>query len=529
MTRTADHGALFAIDIAPDEGVPLHRRISDALRTGIESGRFPEGTRLPSTRTLASAWKVSRNTVLLVFDTLAAEGYLTGRVGDGTYVAALALAPPAAGAGPKAATGAAAEAADVSPGDACAKSYPFRSVSQRGRVLIAQSVGTLSERPVPFMPDVPDLRAFPLRSWLRIMNEVSGRLTGNVLVDVSNAGYGPLREAIARHLRVTREIVCTPEEIIVTTGSQQSLDLVTRLLVERGDPVWIEDPGYFGTRAAIAANGCSVVPVATDMDGLVVEEGVRRVPAPRMIVLSPARSYPLGGRLSPARAQALVAHAYGCGAWIVEDDYDSDFVYRGPPHRPLRSRDPQRRVVYVGTFSKTMLPSFRLGFIVAPSDLAADFAKARAVVDRHAPILEQMVLAEFMHRGLYAAHLRRMRAIYGARQEALVAVLREELGHEVPPVQLMAGMHLVLPLASGEDDIALARLLAARGVMARPLSIYGVGIERRRGLLLGYAGFDEGEIARAGAALRCLAGRIATDAEPPPARPMPAFEHALRA
>lgn len=507
MSRTADHGALFAIDIAGRDAAPLHRRISDALRTGIEAGRLPAGTRLPSTRTLASEWKVSRNTVLQVFETLTAEGYLAGRVGDGTYVAALAAAPPVAAASERA------RAAAPEPRiGAASGTYPFRSVSQRGRILIAQSVGTLSERPVPFMPDVPDLRAFPLRSWLRIMNEVSGRLTGSVLVDVSNAGYGPLREAIARHLRVTRDIVCTPEEIIVTTGSQQSLDLVTRLLVERGDPVWIEDPGYFGTRAAIAANGCSVVPVATDREGLVVEDAVARMPAPRMIVVSPARNYPLGDRLSPDRAKALLEHAYGCGAWIVEDDYDSDFVYGGPPHRPLRSRDPQQRVVYVGTFSKTMLPSFRLGFIVAPSDLAADFARARAVVDRHAPILEQMVLAEFMHRGLYAAHLRRMRAIYGARQAALVGVLREELGYEVPPSQLAAGMHLVLPLAPGEDDIALARLLAGRGVMARPLSIYGVGIERRRGLLLGYAGFEESEIRRSGAALRDLAGRIADHA-----------------
>lgn len=494
MTKSGAAGTFLTVVIDRAEIIPLHQQIADELRRAIKVGRLRSGLRLPSSRALATDWGVSRNTVLAVFDTLTGEGLLDSRVGDGTYVR---TAPPVQTEPEEGDAEVAVQETASRRGD-----YPFRSVSPRGRRLIGQFFGGLSERPVAFMPDVPNLRAFPMRSWLRVMNEVSGRLKGNLLVDVPNAGYEPLRQAIVHHLAVTRRVECDASQVIITTGSQQSVDLVSRLLLEAGDPVWVEEPGYFGARAALRANGCALLYCPADEDGLDVECGRRELPAPRMIVVSPSRHYPLGGQLSAPRREALLAFSGKCGSWVLEDDYDCEFRYAGPLPPALKSQDRLERVLLMGTFSKTLLPSFRLGFIVVPGDLAADFAKARAVIDRHAPILEQMVLAEFMHRGLYAAHLRGMPSLYHKRQQTLVASIEESTGYRPPSTELSGGMHIVLPLQPGSDDRAVAHALREVGAIARPLSLYYSTERRRSGLLLGYAAFTPEEIIQAGGSLR---------------------------
>lgn len=480
MAKTGSTGSLISLSLDRNATVPLYHQILNGLRTAIADGQLPGGTRLPSTRLLACEWSVSRNSVVTVFETLANEGYLTSRVGDGTYVADNL---PEENIRPTA----------VEPVRQSGGGHPFRRLSERGRLLIDQRVEGFSERPRPFMPDVPDLRAFPLRMWLRLMNETSGRLTGGILAEVDNAGYEPLRRAIAQHVRTARGVHCTSHQVIVTSGSQQSLDLICRFLLDRGDPVWIEEPGYIGARRSIAGNGCRVVPVPVDSGGIDLDYAARNLPAAKMIFVSPSRQYPLGFTMSVERRQQLIALSHKTGAWLLEDDYDSEFRYSGHSLPAIQSMDRSGRVIYIGTFSKTLLPSFRLGYVVVPPDLAEEFACARAAVDRHAPIIEQMVLAEFMDRGMFQAHIRRMRNLYRGRQQAMIGLLADELGVRLSGPAIETGMHLVVPLRPDADDCRIARS-GGDGMIARPLSIYYAGRDKPKGLLFGFAAFTEAEI-----------------------------------
>lgn len=482
MPKTAITGSLLSLPLDKAAGAPLYRQIVDELRRAIEGGRMLPGTKLPSTRALADEFSVSRNTVLQVFDTLTGEGYLTSRVGAGTFVAA--VLPDS--------TIAARSAPQAEPRE---RNYPFRTLSRRGKHLVVSATGEFAERPTPFTPDMPDLREFPIRTWLRLLNETSGRLTGEILADTSNAGYSPLRRAIAQHVGSARGVVCDHTQVIITTGSQQSLDLVCRLLLDPGDPVWLEEPGYVGARSVIAANGGVVHPIPVDDDGMCVDAARDTRTLPRLIFTTPSRHYPLGATMSLGRRRALVEFARSGGSWIVEDDYDSEFRYAGYGIPAIQGLDAQQRTVYMATFSKVLLPSFRLGYIIVPRDLAEAFATARAIVDRHASLIEQMVLSEFMHRGLFAAHVRRIRNLYQARQAKLLAGLRNSFGADLLITANQTGTHVVLPLAAEANDKALARELAMEAnIIVRPLSPYYAGRMRRQGLILGFAAFTEAEI-----------------------------------
>ncbi|MEL5878813.1 PLP-dependent aminotransferase family protein [Cereibacter sphaeroides] len=471
MARTAPTGPLIALSLDRTCSTPLWRQLLGELREAIRSGRLAGGTRLPSTRSLAADLGLSRNTVLQVFDVLRDEGLLVSRTGAGTQV----VSPAGAGRAPSAAP---------------AEVAPARALSCRGEALVTAAAQEFGERPLPFMPDIPDLRAFPIRSWTRLLGEVSGRLTGRILVEAGAGGYAPLRRAIAGHLNAARGMDCTPEQVLVTSGSQQGLDLACRLLIDPGDPVWMEDPAYVGARSVIAGNGGAPRPLALDAEGMILpSDGA----PPRLILVSPARHYPLGTPLSPERRRALLDLARRSGSWILEDDYDHEFARTNSA--ALAAADPARRTLHMGTFSKILLPSFRLGYLVVPQDLTPAFTKARAVVDRHASLIEQMVLAEFMERGLFAAHVRRMRALYRTRGARLAAGLGALFGAG-PWSQPPSGTHIVLPFHVGADDRAMARDLAAAGVVVRPLSPYGAGTAPRAGLLLGFAGFDEAEMDR---------------------------------
>ncbi len=498
MAKRSFKGSFASLALNRESEIPLYEQITMQLRGVIANGHLKPGERLASTRTLARDWGVSRNTVLQVFDALCGEGYLESRVGDGTYVADsvpdldfLDLRP-----------------APETPAP-CQALYPFRHLSQRGKNLMQQHQSTPPERPVPFMPDVPDVRGFPLKTWLRLMNEVSGRLTGENLVHVSNTGDESLRQAIAHHVRTLRNVDCSASQVIVTSGSQQGLDLVTRMLLDPGDPVWMEEPGYVGMRATFRANACNVMSVPVDGEGLDVNAGREMFAAPRLICVSPARQYPVGAPLSKTRRDALVEYAARSGAWVLEDDYDSEMRYEGTLTPALQSIDQAGRVIYMGTFSKTLLPSFRLGFLIVPDDIAGPFARARSVIDRHAPLMEQMVLAEFIHRGFYAAHLRQMRITYYERQQAMLEVLDKVLDYRPPDYETESGMHFMIPLKDGVDDRAVSNDLWQRGIVARPLSIYYNGTSPRPGLLLGFAAFSPQTIRDAGEDLAILKPMIA--------------------
>ncbi len=483
MARTAITGSLIAIELDENSQESIHQQIEGKLRAAIVSGRLPADTRLPSTRIFASEIGVSRNTVLQVFEALTEEGLLTSRLGAGTFVAKLTDDGP---------TGLFAnEHRKPEYGG-----YPFRSLSRRGKSLVASATGEFSERPTPFMPDLPDLREFPIRTWLRLLNETSGRLTGEILADTSNAGYEPLRRAIAQHLNASKGMNCDYTQVIITTGSQQSLDLVCRMLLDVGDPVWLEEPGYIGARSVFAANGATLYPVRVDAEGINVDAMINVHPAPRIIFTSSSRHYPLGATLSMIRRESMIGFARKCGCWIVEDGYDHEFRYSGGTPPSVYGLDAGARTIHLGTFSKVLLPSFRLGYVVVPSDLSESFAKARAVVDRHASLIEQMVLSEFMHRGLLVAHIRRMRNLYRARQIQLVEGLKGIFGENLTVTATETGMHVVLHLTAGADDEALSKIVIESGVVTRPLSPYYAGKEPQQGLLLGFSAFNSAEISQ---------------------------------
>lgn len=496
MPKTAITGSLIALPIDRQSSEPVYRQIVDRLREAIELGRMPVGSKLPSTRIFADELGVSRNTILQVFETLTGEGFLSSRIGAGTFVAGVARNEEPSVRIP---------ATDRRSGSP----YPFRSLSRRGKDLVASATGEFSERPTPFMPDLPDLREFPIRTWLRLLSETSGRLTGEILASTSNAGYEPLRRAVAQHLNAFRGMSCDYRQVIITTGSQQSLDLVCRMLLDPGDPVWLEEPGYIGARAVIGANGGALYLVPVDEHGLCVEAAASKHPVPRLIYTSPSRHYPTGGMLSMPRRRALLDLARKGGSWIVEDDYDNEFRYSGNALAALHSLDDDTRTFHLGTFSKILLPSFRLGYLVVPPDLTDAFGKARAVVDRHASLIEQMVLSEFMHRGLLVAHIRRMRGLYRARQQALIAGLGVLFDRELALASAETGMHVILPLVENADDRHLSKLAAGVGVALRPLSPYYAGNLRSQGLLLGFSAFDTAEINLAIHRLSALKGRIA--------------------
>ncbi len=463
--RPTPPAALF-LPLDGTSTVPLYRQLYSGVRESILAGRLALGAGLPSSRALAEELGVSRNTVTLAFDQLVAEGYVEGAPRSGTRVAAV----------PERVTGA----------------RPTRGPgpSARGRAIADARLPALSrgESPsVPFRVGVPALDQFPSRLWSRL---ASRRWRRQPLLDYGDpGGYSALREAIADYVRLARGVRCVTEQVIITNGSQQGVDLAARVLLDPGDAVWMEDPGYTGARTALQASGARLVPLPVDADGLVVEEGERLAPRARLAYASPSHQFPLGVTMSASRRLALLRWAAQAGAWVLEDDYDSEFRYDARPLASLQGMDDDGRVIYVGTFSKTLFPAVRLGYLIVPPDLVHVFRAARAVSDRQSPTMDQVVLADFVAGGHFARHVRRMRRLYAARQEVLVDEVRRHLGGRMQVTPSSTGMHLLGWLERGVDDSTVSARAATLGVEAAPLSRYAMIRPERGGLLLGWAGY----------------------------------------
>jgi GntR family transcriptional regulator/MocR family aminotransferase len=459
----------------------LQRQLYEELRAAILAGRLAPGARLPASRVLAGDLAVSRNTVAGAFDQLLAEGYVEGKVGSGTYVA---------GTLPE-------ELLRVSShGAANAGPLPMAKLSRRGRVLAAIPVSFSRDIGAPraFRPGIPALDRFPREIWARL----TARLVRHAPVAMLNygdpTGYRPLRQGIAEYVRAARGVRCSADQIIVTAGSQQALDLAARVLLDPGDTAWVEDPGYLGERGALAAAGIRCAPIPVDDEGISVVEGVLRAPEARLASVTPSHQYPLGVTMSLARRMGLLAWARRRRAWIVEDDYDSEFRYAGRPLPALQGLDSAGRVIYMGTFSKVLCPSLRLGYLVCPEPLVAAFTSARALVDRHSPGIEQVVLAEFLSEGHFARHVRRMRALYAERQQVLVIAAQRELAGLLEILPAEAGLHLTAWLPPGANDRDVSDQAAAVGIIAPPLSAYTIDARIRPGLMLGYAALPARQI-----------------------------------
>lgn len=349
-----------------------------------------------------------------------------------------------------------------------------------------------------FRPGIPALDAFPRDLWARLAARLYRQSRFDLFSYGDPAGHPPLRRAIAEYLRAARGVNCRWEQVIVTSGSQQALDLAARVLLDRGDTAWVEDPGYFGARGAWMAAGIRCVPVPVDAEGLSVAQGELSAPQARMAYVSPSHQYPLGVTMSLARRMALLAWARRCSAWIAEDDYDSEFRYAGRPLAALQGLDTGGRVIYIGTFSKVLFPALRLGYMVVPAGAVDAFAAARALADRHPPGPSQALVAEFLAEGHFARHIRRMRTLYAERQAALVSAARRECAGLLEVAPADAGMHLVAWLPKGSIDREVSRRAAAAGVSAPPLSAYYHHADAARpGLLLGYSSVNRRKIQEA--------------------------------
>jgi GntR family transcriptional regulator/MocR family aminotransferase len=464
-------------------GVPLHCQLYDAVRLAILDGRHPAGGRLPSTRTLADELGVSRGTAVAAFRQLIAEGYVEGSVGSGTRVASSlpeeslrARAIPHQGGGP-----------------------PRRAVlSERGKLLAGTKATVVEDRGEPraFRPGLPALEEFPFGVWSRLAQRVLRRPPRALLTYGRPEGYGPLRRLIAERLSVTRAVRCEAGQVIVVSGAQQGIELAARVLLDPGDEAWVEDPGYPGTWGALLGAGVRVAPVPVDGEGLRVEVGLRRAPRARMACVTPSHQSPCGYVMSLGRRLELLQWAGRERAWIVEDDYDSEYRYSGRPLASLQGLDTQNRVIYLGTFSKVLFASLRIAYLVVPPDLVDAFAAARALSGRHTPTPDQAILAEFMAEGHFERHLRRTRTLYAERQRVLMEAAEKELGGLLTMRPAEGGMHLVGWLEGGQDDASVSRRAAALGVEAPPLSAFSMEPRRPGGLVLGYAGFGEAEIER---------------------------------
>jgi len=345
--------------------------------------------------------------------------------------------------------------------------------------------------PRPFRSDAPALDRFPYEAWSKLIVRQARRLSRRDFPYQPSAGYRPLREAIAAHVTITRRVRCTPDQIIIVSGSQGALDLTTRMLVNAGDPVWMEDPGYLGARGALLGAGAQIIPVPIDQEGLVVEAGIERVPHARLVYLTPSHQFPLGITMSLGRRLAVLDWAKRADAYILEDDYDSEFRFAGRPLAALQGLDEAERVIYIGTFSKVLFPALRIGYLVLPPSLVDAFLTVRRLMDMHTPMLEQIVLTDFIVEGHFARHLRRMRKLYAERRTALLDAARDlPLIMQSSP----AGIHCIGWLPDGMDDQNLIQKAAIHGLELTPVSDYVIEPLARKGLMLGYGGFNVQEI-----------------------------------
>jgi len=477
--------AAFAIGSAgltldESSATSLYRQLYEQLRSAILDGRLQAGARLPSTRGLAAELAVARNTVMSAYEQLLAEGYLEGETGSGTYVArALPDAILRAPAVPR--------HVPVSRG-------PVR-LSRRGEALACNRLGVrYIDAPRPFRPGTPAIDHFPFALWSRLLAKYWRREPAGLLPYTDAAGYEPLRKAIAQYVAAARAVNCDAEQIVIVSGAQQALDIAARLLLDPGDEVWIEDPGYNGARAAFLGAGVKPVAVAVDEAGLDVAAGERLSAKARLVYVTPSHQYPTGAVMTLARRLELLRWAERRRSWILEDDYDSEFRYASRPVASLQGLDKRGSVIYCGTFSKVLFPSLRLGYVIVPPPLVDAFRGAKAVVDRHCPTVEQAVLAEFIAEGHLARHIRQMRVLYLERQNVLLESLQRRLAGAIEVRLHEAGMHVVGWLPKGKRDSVISRRAQECGVEAPALTSYREKPGGRGGLVLGYAGYSEREI-----------------------------------
>jgi GntR family transcriptional regulator / MocR family aminotransferase len=473
----------FPIVLPARDSRALLRALHGQLRAAILDGRLKAGLRLPSTRKLAEVYGVSRNTAVAAYDLLLGEGYVVAKRGSGVYVAS---ALP--------------RRAEPAP-------MPVEAASERRLAPYWRDpppTFVVPPQPPPRFDlalGIPDAALFPFAIWRRLASRAVRALSKTRAPYAPSRGQPALRESIAKHVSFARAVACAADDIVVTSGAQQAFDLIARILVTPGRTVVaIENPGYPPARTAFAAHGAKVVPVRVDAEGLVVEKIPREA---RIVYVTPSHQFPLGCPMSARRRAALLDFAAANGAVVVEDDYDGEFRFGGRPLDALQTLDRAACVFYVGTFSKSLFPSIRLGYVVAPPWAQHALIAAKRDADWHSPVIEQDTLAAFIAEGHMARHVRRMRAVYAARRETLLRHLADAFGQWLTPIPSIAGLHLSA-LASPVADVPALIDLARRndvGIFSLR-GLYAAGAPARHGFAFGYGAIDERAIGEAFARLR---------------------------
>ena len=473
----------FLPPVAMDAGsdTPMYQQLSDWFRRAIGSGQLRPGQRLPSTRSLAMQLGISRIPVLGAYEQLQAEGFLETFTGAGTCVArAIPSALPERAKKPRPASDALPPASS-------------RRTSQRAALMRSPEPTWLANMGA-FRVGLPALDAFPSALWGRLVSRHARRLDRESMGYGEPMGHLSLREAIAEYLGASRGVGCDAAQVIITTGAQQALQICAHVLLDAGERVWMEDPGYPGAHQALRTAGVAMVPVPVDAQGIDVAHGARVGADARAVYISPSHQFPLGMAMSASRRMQLLSWAAQHDAWIIEDDYDSEYRFGSRPLSSLQGMDMHDRVIYIGTFSKVMFPALRLGYMVVPKDLVADFQAGRDAIDTFTSALYQSVMTEFIREGHFARHIRSMRTLYMQRRAAVLEAIARHLGDRLEVIGTEAGMQLAGLLPHGVDDVEVSRRAARVGVSVRPLTPCYLVRPERGGLILGYGGANLAQI-----------------------------------
>ncbi|NSL86871.1 PLP-dependent aminotransferase family protein [Chitinophaga sp. Mgbs1] len=451
------------IQLSKEAEAPLYMQLYQQFREKMVRGQLLPGDRVPSSRALAQELGVSRIIVSQCFEQLIMEGYFESRTGSGTYIAAV---------------------------------LPEQLLQVRTAVAdppqetVTDPINGNRIEDVPFQMGLPSLDKFPYGIWQRVGAQVLKTLKHFHLGYEDTLGYRPLRKAISDYLRLARGVDCDASRVVVVTGSQQGLNLTLQTLLQPGDDVWMEDPGYYGARLAFRHAGLNICPVPVQADGMDINYAIQHYPAARLAYVTPTHQFPLGCCMSAVKRRQLLDWAADNNGWILEDDYDSEYRYEGPPTPCLQSQDTQGRVIYSGTFSKVLFPALRLAYIVLPTpEMAEAFRQVKESVDRQSPALEQFILHHFMEQGHFVRHIHKMRLLYAERQRLLAALIQERLHPWLQADSLPAGMHLLCRLHPSVDVQRLKKALRQHRVKVTFVEVFTQQHHHPPALLLGFTAF----------------------------------------
>lgn len=485
-------GVSSSISVDRKVNTPLHRQVYEGFRSAILLGKLRPGQPVPSSREFAALHALSRFPVLQAYAQLLAEGYFESRTGSGTYVSS-SLPERLMSASPN-------------------RHNTFQGISGPRR---------LSRRSAQFPPfslnranriwgafgvHQPAFDQFPFRIWSALITKHSRNPGAHVIHNIDPMGNRRFRNAICDYLSSSRAVRCHPDQVMVVSGSQQALDIAARVLLEPEDAAWVEEPGYHLGFSAFAAAGCQLIPVPVDREGMNIDAGIALKQNARAALVTPSHQYPLGSTMSATRRLQLLNWAQSSGAWIIEDDYDSEFRFESRPISSLQGMDANARVIYIGTFSKVLFPSVRIGYIVIPPDLVERFAAVRLAMDIFPPYLPQEVLADFMIEGHFGAHIRKMRQVYKERRSALIDCIEQEFDGLLQVHGAEAGMHLAATLPAGYSDTEIAARAAEERLSLYPISQYFQQAPAMQGFVLGFGSTPVREMKRAVEKLRTVIG-----------------------